>query len=486
MLLHCAEGIYFLMMHKLKPYQWLFCWVVSLCSLQLYGYIDTRPLVDLGRYYQSMPDWLVFFDTWNLQRVGPLLTQFAGWLNFILSLCVYIGHSPEAVFAGYAISTSGLFWWSLRKNRTLSFIFLLMQPIWQVGWRTHWIHALETSLLLLVWQGSRDNQSRFWLGLISMFVVWLRPSAIIWLILLLGWNLKYGETDKRSLSGIVIGMVLGVAMIWPNLIVYVSGKMSVPRVEMDWMDQISRHGGLLPTVLMIVIWFWYSVQKLRDEDWMYILWIVCGSALAMVFGVGVDNFPLLFVGVALLCGGCVVQRWVHWSVVSLCVVLNALPFIDGIPRGLSPLLHSNLIQETPFDFQRPIHRTNAIPKVEDVRGLLGGLCAQVRPHCIVVTTGNLFHPHRESLGRLAILSPSLKHIRIEKAELWYRRPQQIGAVDVAVVQQCLEQEEVWPVHFRRSALEFTQQIHTWSQQGVLNSESCSWIFFVPSPFQENR
>ena len=44
---------------------------------------------------------------------------------------------------------------------------------------------------------------------------------------------------------------------------------------------------------------------------MYILWIVCGSALAMVFGVGVDIFPLLFVGVALLCGGCVVQRWVH-------------------------------------------------------------------------------------------------------------------------------------------------------------------------------
>ena len=119
---------------------------------------------------------------------------------------------------------------------------------------------------------------------------------------------------------------------------------------------------------------------------------------------------------------------------------------------------------------------------------VGCLVACVRKcvHTVLQSLQDLFHPHRESLGRLAILSPSLKHIRIEKAELWYRRPQQIGAVDVAVVQQCLEQEEVWPVSFSKVCLEF------YSANPYVVPTRCAELrillmdIFVPSPFQENR
>ena len=482
MLPDCTERIYFSMKQNFKQYRWLFCLVMSVCIIEIYRYIDNRVLIDLGRYYQSIPDWWVFFDTWNLQILMTCSRQFAGWLNAILAFWTWMGTSPEMVFAGYAVVTCGLFWWSLRHERTLSLLFLMMQPIWQVGWRTQWIHALETSLLLMVWQGCRTHQSRIWIGWLSMLTVWLRPSGIIWLTVLLVWSVQHTANDSKSSQGITVGMLLGVAMIWPNLTEYVFGKFSVPRIEMDWIDQIGRHGGLLPTVLMIGIWIWHGIRKPKNEAWMYVFWIVLGLMLSMFFGVGLDNFPLIFVGLALFCGAEVDLPRFQWAVVSVCVLLNILPFVQGIPPVFSPFFHPNLIRETPFDFQRPVQQEDGVPKVQDVHDLLKDVCQQVRPHCIVVTTGSLFHPQRESLGRLALLSPDLKHIRIEKSELWYRRPQQIAVVDVAIVQQCVEQIDVWPTHFRKSANAFTESIHTWSKKSVLSTESCSWTFFVPPSY----
>lgn len=474
------------MNQNMTAHRWLFFWVVSLLSMQVYGYLDHRPLVDLGRYYQSIPDWWVFFDTWNLQRLGSLSTQFGGWLNALLAFGTWVGGEPEVVFAGYAILTSGLFWWSLRHQTTLILIVVLMQPIWQVAWRTHWIHALETSLLLMVWQGCRHNQSRVWIGFLSVLAVWLRPSAIIWLTILWGWSLKQNTGECKAIQGILAGMVLGMMVIWPNLMAYIVGKTAVPRIEMDWLDQISRHGGLVPTVLMIGIWLWRGVRKPTHEDWLYIVWIVLGLMLAMGFGVGLDNFPLLFLGLALFCGRTIDVESIRWGLVSVCAVLNVLPFVPVVPNGLSVVLHPNLVDETPFDFQRPIRQVDGRPTVQHVMTLLEEVCPKDERHCIVTTTGSLFHPHRESSGRLAMLHPSLQHVRIEKAELWYRRPQQMLAVNVAILQECVEPSDVWPMHFRQAAVDFSHRVRTWVPKGTLTSESCSWTFFVPPTPQETR
>jgi hypothetical protein len=466
--------------------RWLFCWMVSLFSMQIYGYLDHRPLVDLGRYYQAIPDWWVFFDTWNLQMLGSLSTQFAGWLNAVLAFCTWVGGEPEVVFAGYTILTSGLFWWSVRHETTLSLVCVLMQPIWQVGWRTHWIHALETSLLLMVWQGCRRNQSRIWIGFLSMLAVWLRPSAIIWLTILWGWSLKCRTGERNAIQGIPLGMLLGMMVIWPNLMAYIVGKTAVPRIEMDWLDQISRHGGLIPTVLMLCIWLFRGVRNLNHEDWLYCVWIVLGLILAMGFGVGLDNFPLFFLGLALFCGHKNTLKWVQWSAVSICAVLNVLPFVPLVPKGLSVVVHPNMVNDTLFDFQRPIRQVDGSLNVQHVMTILEEVCPTDDRHCIVVTTGSLFHPHRESSGRLALLNPSLKHVRIEKSELWYRRPQQMFAVNVAILHECVEPSDVWPMHFRQTAVDFSDRVRTWVPKDRLTSESCSWTFFVPPRSQETR
>ena len=87
-------------------------------------------------------------------------------------------------------------------------VFLLMQPIWQVMWRTQWIHALETSLLLLIWQSWRTERITKWTGVLAMLAVWLRPSALIWVSLLWMWDC-FRSVDTRRHHWLLAGMLIG-------------------------------------------------------------------------------------------------------------------------------------------------------------------------------------------------------------------------------------------------------------------------------------
>ena len=62
-----------------------------------------------------------------------------------LAIGVWLVNDPEPVFMFYAVITSGLFWWGLRDVPLWTGVFLLMQPIWQVMWRTQWIHTRNKS-----------------------------------------------------------------------------------------------------------------------------------------------------------------------------------------------------------------------------------------------------------------------------------------------------------------------------------------------------
>ena len=395
----------------------------------------------------------------NIQMFWGLLSQLGGWLNALLAIGVWLVNDPEPVFMFYAAITSGLFWWGLRNVPLWTGVFLLMQPIWQVMWRTQWIHALETSLILLVWQSWRTERITKWTGVLAMLAVWLRPSALIWLGLLWLWDCVR-SLDTRRHHWLLAGMVIGCAFTFPQLTQYASGKLAVPRIDWSVLDQIGRHSGWVTTLalfMMIVM----GVRQIQHRDWMPGIWMVVGVSLSLFFGVGFDNFPLMFAGFAMLAGSVDLSRWSGSVLVVLTGVLQVLPFLKNMPSGVSWFVHPNTIEETLYDFQRPIRINNALLNPVVVQKTLKDLCIEQKPHCLVVTTGSLFHPHRESTGRLALLTTELSHVRIEKSELWFRRHDQLRFVDAAIVQDC-DANGVWPSQFHHFAKEFETHIEAWT------------------------
>ena len=123
------------------------------------------------------------------------------------------------VFGLYSIISAGIFWFGVRKAPSAALWLLLIQPIWHVGWRINWVHALETSLLLVLWTRINDHQISYDGGT-AMLLVWLRR------VLGLGDFLLYKWWETRSgtvLTQVLGGMVIGSCCIVGDLSMYVEG-----------------------------------------------------------------------------------------------------------------------------------------------------------------------------------------------------------------------------------------------------------------------
>ena len=117
------------MNHKTMTTHWWMYWLFSVFSMSLYWYLDSRPLVDLGRYYQSIPDWWLWMEQPKYSNVLGLAVTL-GWLvECPFSNRVWLVNDPEPVFMFYAAITSGLFWWGLRDVPLWTGVFLLMQLV---------------------------------------------------------------------------------------------------------------------------------------------------------------------------------------------------------------------------------------------------------------------------------------------------------------------------------------------------------------------
>ena len=243
------------------------------------------------------------------------------------------------------------------------------------------------------------------------------------------------------------------------------------------MDQIGRHSGWVPTLAMFMM-IVMGVRQIQHRDWMPGIWMVVGVSLSLFFGVGFDNFPLMFVGFAMLAGSVDLSRRCGAVLVVLTGVLQVLPFINNVPPQVSWFVHPNTIENTNYDFQRPIQSNNDFLEPLELQKALKDLCIEQKPHCLVVTTGSMFHPHRESTGRLALLTTELSHVRLEKAELWFRRIEQLRFIDGAIVQEC-HSNDVLPKQFYRFADEFLQKVKGWHEVESIEKQDCRWKILTP-------
>ena len=457
-------------MNGIYKQTWFQCWMISIATFFLYNRIDSRELVDLGRYYQSIPDWVMWYQGRPSPSIFELVFQIGGWLNAVLSVFVFLDVNVSNVFAAYSIICSGIFWYSLKGRSEAGLWLILMQPIWQIGWRTHWIHALETSLLVWLWCQFEDRYRR-WNGFVAFLLIWLRPSAIIWIFIFGVYEFSRG----RSTSRLIVGTLIGGICIFSDGDVYLLGKLNLSRVDISLFDMVSSNGCAFPMGLSFI-----SLKDLTHEKCLWLTWIMISIALVFLFGVGLDNFPLFFVGMALLSASVLKNMNIKWlSFVSMGMVF--IPLYSGELSILKMVLHRDAVEENSFGFIRPMTELDETISAIKMGEVVSEICKpDTKKHCIVVSAGGLFHPHRESLGRLALVSPELSHVRIERAGMWFHRDFQLASVELAVIQECLNTMDAdHPVDFLQRRDHFVHSVRNWMVFTVVEKGHCQWTFFTP-------
>ena len=204
------------------------------------------------------------------------------------------------------------------------------------------------------------------------------------------------------------------------------------------------------------------------------------DCLVLLFGVGIDNFPLFFVSIALMAGTTLntlstVKKWLP----LIAVFILWVPFFPSMSQ-VEHVLHRDAVQETTFNFVRPIRSLSGSLPINELESALTSVCTQKRKHCLVVSAGGVAHPHRESLGRLAIVSPELPQVRMERAGLWFHRKLQLSQVELALVQDCLKSMDGdHPSEFIQRRERFIKSVENWSILNVVKTEKCQWTFFIP-------
>ena len=131
----------------------------------------------------------------------------------------------------------------------------------------NWIHALETSLFLLVLSRMDKPTPNFSTFLLSMLLVWLRPTATIWLSLLVLYTWYQHRQWNHRLSVLCIGMIFGTLCISADWQLYIKGKVLLSRVDLNWWEMVSRHGYALPFVAMSLLAL-VAIKNNAAEHWL--------------------------------------------------------------------------------------------------------------------------------------------------------------------------------------------------------------------------
>ena len=84
------------------------------------------------------------------------------------------------------------------------------------------------------------------------------------------------------------------------------------------------------------------------------------------------------------------MEWFGFSSAGWCFTSASL---KNVPSAVSWFVHPNTMEETPYDFQRPIRSDNDFLSPVVMQKTLKDLCIQQEPHCLIVTTGSMFRPH---------------------------------------------------------------------------------------------
>jgi hypothetical protein len=457
----------------------MFCLIAILGPGILYFVLDNRPPIDLGHYYYQLPEFVNLYNNNNSLSFLSAILEIGGWYNAVLALIINAFGADELIFQIVGIGWMIVLWYSLRRQNSFGLLLLCCMPILQTSLHTHWLHFVEASFfiwLLFVPQ-------RRWLWMVSaILLVMLRPTSIF--LILSGVVLCYRSSRIEQAKYLFLGLFIALCVMAPHLIDYVQGKATLLHSSSRPLFLDLFEGCFLSVLLIsfIGLVLWYKNKQWVAFDWFCLFWIVFPIFLALIFGVGIDNFILFYISLALLAGKGWMSLCSHKRIVSLPIFLLVLcvKFVPYLPQKYAEFatipLSKTIVSQEPWHHLRPQPRAL---QVHHISPFLDELCELSDESCTIVSSMGLFHPSREDDGSLALFLAGVEDVTIHNASLWWTKQHLEGKdrVEGVIIMHCSLPDEPLIFQKRIEALGRVPEQISVEHIGTLGPPSCPFHLY---------
>lgn len=388
---------------------------------------DGRIPSDPGLYYRDLPQRYADWQALDLSAIFNGLIDSTGWYNALIALVmVPLGVSPQlfamfgALWVTLILVGVGLIARKLHSPAAgLAAVCLTaaMPAVFLMG-RTAWIHTPETALVLLLvaaWLHDRTLEHRRTvaaMALLGVLAVALRPSGAIWVGLLTPLLVLGAPRRWLRILAVAVAWLVSLAVPLSNAEHYMLAKAQARDRYADQlpdlMVQIIALVGHLPLGMVGVGVAAGGISLLvrrpkRLEAMLVVLLLWPGAALLLwaVFKTGLDNFPLIAPGLAILAAWGLARLARPLAAVTVPVFLlvyipqwipaASLMSLHRIP-GAGLYLHGSDIKNHYRVYQRY--------GWADLEALVAATCGEEQ--CILAIDQGLLEPFSEDIGALEL------------------------------------------------------------------------------------
>ena len=394
---------------------------------------DGRLPQDPGLYYRSLPE---HYEAWRSLDVGRLLlglTEASGWYNVMVGLAMALfGVSAltfaifDALWVALILSSIGLIVRRLQGPAgALAAVCIAgaMPVIFLVG-RTSWIHTPETALVLMaVAAWNIDRTLARWrtvltVAAMGVLAVALRPSGLVWVATLVPLLLSVGPRRWGRIALVGLAWLLSLAVPMAKMTQYMTAKAAARERYAaqlpGLMEQVVSNLGAWPLVLVLVGILCHVFRRPRGIEPLAVLtlgWTAISLLLWVLFQAGIDNFPLIAPGMAILAGWGLARLARPLALLTLPLFLavyipqwipaSKLQFLYRVP-GAGVYIYGSDIRNHYRVYQRY--------GWEDVQALTRATCPDSL--CTVAVDQGLLEPFTEDVGELELFLMQAENIRL--------------------------------------------------------------------------
>ncbi len=380
---------------------------------------------DLNLAYRALPE--LYEQLGRGEGVAALtrLREPGGWYNAAIAAWLHLAGPSGPAFAMVSIpwvglvvlATAGLArtWFGPWAAVAAAAWVAQVPGVTRVA-RGAWIHTPEAALTTLgAWAFARDPSlarvgTVVTLALTGGLTLALRPSGIVWVGLLgLAAVARWRPLPPLRAGLVVAAWLLGSLVPLPLLRTYLGGKMGVrahyAAVVEGLPTELGHLVGVVPALIALVgIGLLLAVRPPAtgggpDARLRAVVvggWLLAPLAILAVFRTGLDNFPLVFVAVALLAGRGLGGARPAWRSTGVGLA------VAGWALGLASNVREDL---TPPSAPNASHR---------VAALIDATCPTrtARQGCTVVVEQSLFYPRAEEPGWLELFLMDERALRL--------------------------------------------------------------------------
>ena len=426
---------------------------VALGALWRFFQVDQRPPMDLGHYFEALPGAWVALGVLNLSALLDHALHQGGLYNLSVALLARVfGRSP-ALLEGLEFLWLGVLflaaWASARRlggrwaGLAATALYTAM-PVFHTGARCHWVHLPEASLVALAfWLWLREPLLEQRLTRVGLFLTLamafsLRPTALVFglPVLLLAWR---SARPRLRVLVPALSLAAAVLVLLPALPNYIAGKAMVREVYAEVVAPLGpslvRQAFVLPSVAVVVgllLLAAFARGRWREPAlWLLSGWVLVGLGFCQFFHVGPDNFPLLFLGAALLAAQGLAlpgaAAWMVWTrralalglVVVACLAMVTPMLLGHLAQPFVGVLGYGIVSLEPWSYIRP---QLEVVTLDRVWPLLDEVCVRADETCTVLATRGLANLNREDDLSLAIFLSGHDGVIIHNAGQFFFEP----------------------------------------------------------------